>query len=114
MLSTKCLENIVSEWVVNAQTGFIPGRQMPQNIVDIDTWCVEASLFNSDNALLLFDFVAAFPTISHSFLWSALQAVGMPINIIRAIQGLYANNHHWLKFRGAVYKSVHICSGVKQ
>ena len=65
---------------------------MIENILDVDAWRIEASIISNDGALLLFDFVAAFPSLSRSFLWLALGACGIPTFIIRATYALYTNN----------------------
>lgn len=75
---------------------------------------VEASITQHRAAALFFDFTAAFPSVSHQFLWVALRAAGIPEHIICAIRNLYANNHHWVRIKGGTFRSVTVLSGVKQ
>ncbi len=48
-------------------------------------------------ALFLFDFSAAFPSLSHEYLWSTLEHIGVPPNFIRATKLFYQDNKHQLK-----------------
>lgn len=45
-----------------------------------------------------FDFEAAFPTLDHEYLWSVLRESGMPRHILLAVQSLYGQYWHWLKW----------------
>eukprot|EP00973_Karenia_brevis_P003322 458117-Karenia_brevis.AAC.1 len=68
----------------------------------------------TSSAMVFFDFAAAFPSISHAFLWLALQFLGVPSEIISAIRALYAGNWHWLRFGRACIKAFAVQAGVKQ
>ena len=63
--------------------------------------------------MLLFDFKAAFPSLSHNFLWEILEAWRLPRHIIRAIQSFYQNNSHTLRLQGATFPSLILRSGVR-
>ena len=108
------LDKMIGDWASLSQRGFIQGRLMLENILDTETWCVQQSVTTRTAALLLFDFSAAFPSLGHKYLWMILEACGIPNQIIRAIQALYGNNLHWLKYAGSLFRSFIIRSGVKQ
>ena len=65
-------------------------------------------------ATILFDFGNAFPSLSHDFLWLALQYIGVPTVIINAIKELYKDNKHFWRYRGPIRVVYTAQSGVKQ
>ena len=71
-------EPILERWVSKFQRGFLKGRVMLQNVIDIDWQAMIVSLRSSSGALVLFDFKAAFPSVSHPFLIQCLELLGLP------------------------------------
>ena len=59
------LEPILNKWVTLMQQGFLKGRSMLKNMVDIDYEAMTISLRRPQGALILFDFQAAFPSLAH-------------------------------------------------
>ena len=58
---------------------------------------------NEKGALILFDFKAAFPSISHDYMWAMLNHLGVPAHVLRAYKALYHNNKHQLSVDGSLY-----------
>ena len=110
----KHLEKHIAPKICSVQRGFISDRHMLQNILDMDYHAQCASLKFDRAAMLLFDFKAAFPSLSHNFLWEILEAWRLPRHIIRAIQSFYQNNSHTLRLQGATFPSLILRSGVRQ
>ena len=108
------LEGIFSRWISAAQRGFIRGRSMMANIIDIDLQAMKISLTYSTGAIILFDFKAAFPSVSHTYMWAVLEKIGVPRKWILALQRLYVDNTHSVKFRGRTYGTFTTSSGVRQ
>ena len=108
------LERQVSTWVSSAQTGFLPGRQMLRNVLDVDFAAQKISLKSPRGAILLFDFKAAFPSMSHEFMWETLEAIGLPKQYIRALQQFYKDNKHQIRTCMGTMESVVVHSGVRQ
>ena len=109
------MEDAVGRWAIKAQRGFLKGRKMLQNILDVETQAMEmAARLGQRSALILMDFGAAFPSLSHDFLWLVLAQIGVPPKVLRAIKELYRNNWHWIRFGGACVEVFTITSGVKQ
>ena len=98
MMLADSINNVIDKWAFRAQRGFIRGRCMLQNVVDVET---KALIFarNRDNssALFFFDFAAAFPSIARAFIWIALIAIGFPRNVVAGIRALYKNNLHFVR-----------------
>ena len=109
-----CLERVAGDWVIDCQRGFLKGRQMLQNIIDMDFAAQKVSIKYKRGCILLLDFRAAFPSISHEFMWDCLAALGLPRLFLLAIQKFYVNNAHWLCAGGELMKSVVVRSGVRQ
>eukprot|EP00959_Pyramimonas_sp_CCMP1952_P404811 8484047-Pyramimonas_sp.AAC.1 len=60
------------------QQGFLAGRSMLKKVIDVDSSMREAALNADDPAAVFYDFQAAFPSLSHSFLLKSLQGLGLP------------------------------------
>ena len=87
---------------------------MASNILNVETHAQEVSLRRRRGGILLLDFKAAFPSVSHSYLWAALTHIGLPADWIRALKFLYVNNVHTVQFRGASFPGFTAHSGVRQ
>ena len=53
---------------------------------------MKVTINSSKGALVLFDFTAAFPSVSHEYMWAALAAMHVPPPIIRAFKHLYTKS----------------------
>ena len=87
---------------------------MLQHIIDIDEESMRISLKHPRGALILFDFEAAFPSVSHAYLWQALRALGVPNALINALKCFYANNVQMIKVKGTQHRSITTRSGIRQ
>ena len=59
------IEPIVAPGISRAQRGFLQGRSMLANVVDVDEAMLQAALSERDPAAVFFDFEAAFPSVDH-------------------------------------------------
>jgi len=71
-------EPMLEQWISRMQRGFLKSRQMLHNVLDIDFEAIRISLEQDNGALILFDFRAAFSSVSHAFLQACLKALGFP------------------------------------
>ena len=80
------------------QRGFVPGRQLIENIVDLDTegriyGMKAASSFAGGSGccpiLAFWDFAAAFPSVAHAWLFLVLEARGVPDGFLAVIVAMY-------------------------
>jgi hypothetical protein len=98
------------------QRGGIKGRNIVDEIVDIDSACLAAAntslLCDLPEAFLL-DFAAAFPPIGHAYLRLVLKAVRIPDFTIVAIQMVYTNNIHTLIVAGRLFGEIDVVTGVR-
>ena len=96
---------VVADGAHETQNGFKKGRQLLQNVVDLDSFArifgMFAAAFNITNCdpcklkiaiLAFFDFAAAFPSVAHEWIFICLDAANAPDWLINYIRGLYSRN----------------------
>ena len=110
----RTLERKAASWISKAQRGFIKGRHMLRNVLDIDFAGQQISIKHKRGAIILFDFRAAFPSMSHDFMWDTLNAIGLPLEFVEALKCFYRSNCHFIKVGGRYFPSVVVRSGVRQ
>ena len=116
------------------QNGFVQGRQLTQNIVDLDHAsrlyaCTGHSVEHPFDSIVaandsfnigqvpvtvLFDFAAAFPSVVHAWLFIVLRYIKMPEGLQRLIQALYENNQAYGTIEGQSLWLFAVCGGVLQ
>lgn len=87
---------------------------MLKNILDVDWAAQKISVKSRIGAILLFDFSAAFPSLSHDLIWDTLEYAGGDPAYIDVVKLLYRNNWHLLKIGGSTYNGIQVNSGVRQ
>jgi len=102
------------KWISAMQRGFLKGRQMLHNVLDIDFEAMRVSLKTEHGLLVLFDFRAAFPSVSHEFLTSCLQYLGLPANVMNFIRIMYNNNRCTIRIQGEDFPGFAMEGGVRQ
>jgi len=107
-------EPILATYISNNQQGFLKGRQMLNNVIDIDYNAMKVSLISDHGAIVLFDFKAAFPSMSHQFLRNSLRALGLPDHTLSFVESLYDYNFCNLSYKGEVYEGFSMECGVRQ
>ena len=55
------------------QRGFMKGKQILENVIEIEWELLKCSIRSKKGALVLFDFSAAFPSVSHKYMWAVLK-----------------------------------------
>lgn len=96
------------------QRGFLTGRNIATNVIDMNSAVYYYTANHPLGALLLFDFNAAFPSLSHDYLWKILSHIGVPPYFLQAIRSLYHQNSHSLVISGQLFPSSTLQSGVRQ
>lgn len=105
----------IHSYAHHSQRGFIHGRHLQANIIDIDGNFRYNHIVNPDNtAAIFFDFAAAFPSLSRRYLFAALETIGIPFTVTHAIKELYRNNFHYIKLQGVIYPGFTVTAGVRQ
>ena len=65
---------------------FLEGRNILENILDMDLAALEAICRGGDDCIILFDFAAAFPSLGHEYMWAALEAMGIPGRLLQGLR----------------------------
>ena len=107
-------EPILERWVSRLQRGFLKGRSMLHNTIDIDWESMVISLKHDGGALVLFDFKAAFPSISHPFLIACLKYLGLPSSAMHFIEAMYDGNKCYMRVHGRDFLGFDLKGGVRQ
>ena len=118
------------------QRGFVPGRQLGQNIIDLDfqmrahslkflasseKWLFNMSLLHTSLSVIfklpigaLFDYAAAFPSVSHVWLRAILCKIGIPRGFVNAFNALYNGNEGYTSIGGFISWIFSVGCGVLQ
>ena len=62
---------------------------MMANVVDLEQAAMICALRRPRGALVLLDFKAAFPSVSHAYMRSCLEGFGVPAEALRVIDAFY-------------------------
>jgi hypothetical protein len=96
----------------------VKGRQLVHNIVDLGAACVAAVHAATPQVqlplLILFDFAAAYPSVSRAFMLRMLRHVGASAFAIFAIAQLYNQCSRSAVFLGEAHQEFEAASGVEQ
>ena len=97
------------------QRGFIAGRNLVDNILDVEAKAISHILRNhSTSGILLLDQKAAFPSLSHTWLFVALAGMGFSPPVLRVVRNHYTNVEVIVVLNGRGFKTISIQSGIKQ
>ena len=109
-----CLEPILAKWISKNQQGFIKDRSMLANVVDISHCAQLVSLNDDRGGMMLFDFKAAFPSLSHGYMHAVLTALGLPKHILNFVRSLYDNHCCHIVAGGGCFRGFDIKAGIRQ
>ncbi len=104
----------LGKWVTEMQQGFLPGRSLLRNVVEVSQSMQEVSLNQQSGLAIFYDFQAAFPSVCHEFLLAVLEAGGVPTGFMQFVRHLYHNNRCSLVLGGERVESFARSSGIRQ
>ena len=107
-------ESMLCNWISSNQQGFLPGRSILANLLALDTGAIHTALSGPNGAVVLFDFKAAFPSVSQQYLSQTLAHIGLPIGGLQLVASLYDTNHCEINIQGQQYPGFCMTSGVRQ
>ena len=108
------MEGILGEIISEGQRGFLPGRSLLANVVDIEHAMQVGSVSDEDPAAIFFDFKAAFPSISHDFIAISLKELGLPSFLCNYINSLYYDNESWVTVGNRRFGKFPVAAGIRQ
>lgn len=109
------LKNIIGEYVHVDQTGFIPSRDIADNIrraIDIIQHCQKQKV--ADTLLLAIDMQKAFDSIEVPYLMTLLRKMNLGDGFCRIIHSLYASPRAKVKVNGGYSQSFALHRGTRQ
>ncbi len=101
-----CVTPVLAHGTHPSQNGFVKGRQLLQNVVDLDTCARIYGMLTTDKIktqseadalwlaiLVFFDFCAAFPSVAHLWIFIVLESSGAPQWFVNFVRALYSSNN---------------------
>ena len=75
----------VADRTCHLQKGFTWGRHFTDHVLMLDAkgWGYGRSRTELIPIMVLWDFLAVFPSIAHEWLWAVLEAMGVPVGLLR-------------------------------
>ena len=108
------VEPMLAEAISQEQRGFLPGRSMLQNVVEVDGEMRHCCMDGTDPAAVFFDFAAAFPSLSHEYLHAVLEHLGIPASFRHLVKALYEGNGCTSAAAGGSFAGFSIRAGIRQ
>jgi len=108
------LEPVLARWISHMQHGFLSGRSMLANSVDIQHAAQMVTLQCEKGGLILFDFKAAFPSLNHKYMHTVLEALGLPKDMLEIIKMMYHQHGCNILFDGHSFEGFDIEAGIRQ
>jgi hypothetical protein len=108
------VEPLLAQAISPMQRGFLPGRSMLQNVVEVDGEMRAASLLSDSSGAVFFDFAAAFPSLAHDYMLDVLESLQIPQHIRNFIGNIYVGNGCKIAAAGGVHAGFSIRSGIRQ
>lgn len=111
------LERVALALVHPAQSGVVRGRRMLSDVLEMQAALKEATMFGmAPSAMVLFDVAVAFPSAEWEWIWSCLDAIGMPGWLARGLRLTHESARMTVMFNGEVFHDIVISlrRGIKQ
>ncbi|MDA8582658.1 reverse transcriptase domain-containing protein, partial [bacterium] len=108
------LEPRISPSITQAQRGFLNGRSMIANILDVDEAMALAAQRGEFGLAFSFDLAAAFPSVEHGFFMTLFESLGWPPWLLRIIGNLYVRNYCWITLGGERLEGFALTRGIRQ
>ena len=108
------IEPVLAILVTLDQKGFIGGRSMLSNILDVEEALGLAAVARCGALAVFYDFAAAFPSIEHALLFAYFSALEWPPWLMRIIRIFYNNNWCDSSMGPAAFLGFCITRGIRQ
>ena len=109
------VNDIAGRTVSNYQRGGLEGRQLVDNLLDIEAKAIQFLITTYMGAgIVLLDIKQAFPSLAREFLFWVLQSMGFPAWFLDVLKEIYRYNVHGVILNGKAHCFINVLSGVKQ
>ena len=118
-VTNRKVRKVLAKRACSVQRGFVPGRQLLNNVIDMDAagraYGIPAkSVAPGLPCIALFDFAAAFPSIAHVWIWAAIGALGLPGGLVDLLKAVYHANVAYTRDGQDLIELYEILSGILQ
>jgi len=104
----------ISRFVSLRQQGFLKGRSILKNLLEVDDAMAFGTLNEEAAAAVFLDFSAAFPSISQEYVQACLRHLGIPDSALNSFSNLYSRSRCRISIPGKSYDGFALQSGVRQ
>ena len=101
-------------YVRERQQGFLKGRSMIKNLLEVETAMLLTALEDDKGAAIFLDFEAAFPSIAQGYTATVLKQVGVPQTALNSFNFLYNQSKCEISVKGSLYEGFKLEAGVRQ
>ena len=108
------LEPRIAPYITSSQRGFLKGRSMIANILDVDEAMAHAAIDGDCGLAFSFDLAAAFPSLERQFFEAFFESLGWPPFLLRIISNLYVGNFCWFSIGGERTPGFMLARGIRQ
>ncbi len=71
---------------------------MMDNVLMMDAYMHQFTVSGTSNAAaIFFDFITAFPSVAHTYIWAVLEMAGLPHEFIKALTKIFSHTNTLLK-----------------
>ena len=118
-VACRAAKKVLAKRTCQVQRGFVPGRQLLSNVIDIDAAGRKFGLPPKRiqpgvPCIALLDFAAAFPSVAHIWIWSAIEALQLPGGFVELLKGVYFDNVAFTRDGAGLVELYAILSGILQ
>lgn len=96
------------------QTGFLPGRNILENVKEAQVLLDVAELKQKPIYLVLLDQEKAYDRVDHTYLWGCLRAFGVPRWMIEVIKGYYKDTTSMVSINRHLSAAIQLTRGARQ
>jgi len=108
------MEPILNRIISSEQKGFLRGRSLLANVVEIEDSLMKLSLRDESAAGIFFDFQAAFPSLSHGYIHMVLRDIGVPLEVRRLVTAFYDQHFGTIRLANGAHGRITIEAGIRQ
>lgn len=96
------------------QTGFMPGRNIHDNIMHIQSIIDLAQSRGEEVYICFLDQEKAYDRVEHEYLWKCLEQIGFPLGWIKCLQTMAQSATAAVEINGEMSELFRICRGLRQ
>jgi len=110
----RAIEPILAKNITILQRGFIGGRDMLDNLFDVEEAMITASAKGVGATAIFFDFAAAFPSVEHEVMFEYFRPLGWPKWLRHMVWNLYTNYSCLIVLGSEIHAGFDITRGIRQ